>query len=177
VRGRHRDEALADEGRGREKEREQLLDHGIGASATPRQQLDPPPWRCRNSACVPHNDRLPGVLALLADPVPMQGLLQQLHAVGIQVDVASDLAAARTLFFGAGGHDCLLVAPDVRPGLARQVLQSLRTVDPEMALANFGPELGGEPAPARSATLRAYHPSSRAGTGALLRFLRAVKLR
>ena len=119
----------------------------------------------------------PSPLALLADPVPMQGLLQQLHAVGIQVDVASDLAAARTLFFGAGGHDCLLVAPDVRPGLARQVLQSLRTVDPELALANFGPELGGEPAPARSARLRAYHPSSRAGPGALLRFLRAVKLR
>lgn len=123
------------------------------------------------------NDRLPGVLALLADPLPMQALLQALQTEGIQVDVATDLAAARTLFFSAGGHDCLLVAPDVRPGLARQVLASLRTVDPALACANFGPELGEKPAPARSARLRGYHPSSRAGTGALLRFLRAVDRR
>lgn len=107
----------------------------------------------------------------------MQVLLQHLHSLGMEVDVANDLAAARTLFFGAGGHDCLVVAPDVQPGLARRVLHSLRTVDPLLASATFGPELDCAGAPARSARLAGYHPSSRAGTGALLRFLNAVKLR
>lgn len=106
----------------------------------------------------------------------MAALLQQLTAAGIRVDVASDLASARRLFFGAGGHDCVVVAPDVRPGLASQVLQSLRTVDPELPAATFG-RPHGTARPTRTANLAGFHPSSRAGTGALLRFLRALDVR
>ncbi len=106
----------------------------------------------------------------------MQALLRQLAEAGIRVDVASDLAAARTLFFGAGGHDCLVVAPDVRPALAAQVLHSLRSVDPDLPAATFGRPQGGA-RPARTAILAGFHPSSRAGAGALLRFLRALDLR
>ena len=104
----------------------------------------------------------------------MQALLRELHAQGFAVDVANDLTSARRLFFGAGGHDCLVVAPDVRPGLAVRVLQSLRTVDPLLPSATFGPDLRQHEAPTRTVMLAGFHPSSRAGTGALLRFLRAL---
>lgn len=107
----------------------------------------------------------------------MQPLLQHLRQLGMHVDVARDVADARTLFFGAGGHDCLVIGPDVRPGLASQVLQALRGVDPQLALATFGPSLGAQAMPARCAVLAAFHPGSRAGTGALVRFLRAMRLR
>ena len=111
---------------------------------------------------------------LLAEPATMQPLRTHLQQLGIQVDAVEDLAAARTAFFGAGGHDCLVVAPDVRPGLALRVFESLRAVDPDLAMASFGPKLGDEARPARQARLAAFHPGSRAGTGALLRFLRTM---
>lgn len=117
-------------------------------------------------------ERALDVLTLLSDPAPMQVLLQQLTEAGFSVDVARDLSDAQKLFFGAGGHDCLVVGPDVRPGLARSVLESLRSVDPELPTATFGPDLRRPDAPTRTAVLAAYHPSSRAGAGALLRFLR-----
>ena len=123
------------------------------------------------------SDRQPGVLLLLADPAPLQPLLTQLQQVGMQVDLASDLATARTLFFASGGHDCLVIAPDVRPGIASQVVHSLRSVDPDLPMATFGPDLGGPTRPSLHAILSGFHPSSRAGTGALLRFLRAMRLR
>ncbi|MBM4060451.1 MAG: hypothetical protein FJ265_05050 [Planctomycetes bacterium] len=122
-------------------------------------------------------DRALEVLTLLGDPAPMQELLRQLAAAGIAVDVARDLAAARQLFFGTGGHDCLLVGPDVRPALAKSVLQSLRTVDPWLPTATFGPDLRRADAPTRTAMLAGFHPGSRAGAGALLRFLRNLPRR
>lgn len=122
-------------------------------------------------------DRHLDVLTLLGDPLPMQALLQQLHEAGFGVDVAKGLAEARQLFFGAGGHDCLVVGPDVRPALASQVLQSLRTVDPELPTATFGPDLRRAEAPTRTAMLAGFHPGSRAGAGALLRFLRGLRRR
>lgn len=118
-----------------------------------------------------------GVLALLGNPTPMQALLTHLRGLGIQVDTVADLVGARTAFFGSGGHDCLVVAPDVRPGLATQVASSLRAIDPQLPMASFGPDLGHGPSRGRHAMLAGFHPSSRAGTGALLRFLRGVKLR
>ena len=111
------------------------------------------------------------VLALLADPRPMQPLLDSLREHDFAVDVANDLMTAQRLFFGAGGHDCLVLGPDVAPGTAQRVLASLRSVDPRLATATFGPEVekaGGE---SRTAVLSGFHPGSRAGAGALLRFL------
>jgi hypothetical protein len=106
----------------------------------------------------------------------MQPLLAHLRELGMRVDVATDVADARALFFGTGGHDCLVIAPDVRPGVAARVAQSLRAVDPELPLATFGGELAGSVRRARDAVL-ALHPGSRAGAGALVRFLRALRLR
>lgn len=120
------------------------------------------------------SERPLGVLTLLADPAPLQPLLLQLRSHGIQVDTATDLGHARALFFGAGGHDCLVIAHDVRPGLAARVLRSLRSVDPTLPTATFGPRVAGERAPSRTARLASFHPGSRAAAGALLRFLRSL---
>lgn len=122
-------------------------------------------------------DRRIDVLTLLGDPVPMQALLAQLRDAGMRVDVARTLADARQLFFGSGGHDCLVIAPDIAPGLAIKVLQSLRTVDPHLPTATFGPDLRKSDAPTRTAMLAGFHPSSRAGAGALLRFLHGLRRR
>ena len=120
----------------------------------------------------PNDERQPlQVLALTANPKPMNALLAALRRAGIEVDVASDLQAARSSFFGSGGHDCLVIAPDVRPGMVNKVVKSLGHVAPKLAMATFGANLS-ERAVIRTAQLGGFHPSSRAGQGALLRFLR-----
>ena len=106
----------------------------------------------------------------------MQALLADLRDQCIAVDVAKGLTEARTAFFGSGGHDCIVLGPDVSPGLAARVLGSLRAVDPNLAAAAFGPGQaesgpGADRARSRTAMLAGFHPSSRAGKGALLRFL------
>ena len=118
------------------------------------------------------DERILGLLLLQADPVPMRALVAHLVELGMQVDTVVDLEAARASFFGSGGHDCLVVAPDVRPSLAHKVVHSLRAVDPRLATATFGPELAKGRAVSRTARLGGLHPSSRAGQGALVRFLR-----
>jgi hypothetical protein len=124
---------------------------------------------------VPHpEDRPLGVLTLLSDQQPLEPLLQELRSHGIVVDIAHSLADAQRLFFGAGGHDCLVVAHDVRQSLATAVVRSLRTVDPNLPTATFGPEVRHRESPTRTAMLAGFHPGSRAGAGALLRFLRTV---
>ena len=114
------------------------------------------------------------ILALLGDPRPMQPLLRQLRDRQIQVDVAKGLSDAQKLFFGTGGHDCLVVGPDIGPGLATRVLRSLRSVDPALATATFGPDIREDADKSRTAMLTAFHPGSRAGAGALLRFLAGI---
>jgi hypothetical protein len=126
---------------------------------------------------VEEDERVPGleVLALLGDPRPMQALLTTLREQNIAVDIATSLADARQIFFGKGGHDCLVLAPDVVPGLAAKVMKSLRAVDPQLPTATFGPRLEGGEARSRTAMLASFHPSSRAGAGALLRFLAGLE--
>lgn len=119
-------------------------------------------------------DRRLDVLALCKNRRILAGLLQQLRRAGFGVDLAGDVGEARAAFFGAGGHHCLLIAPDVAPGLAVQILQTLRAVDPELPLASFGPRFDVGKASLRTALLAAFHPSSRAGIGAFLRFLREL---
>jgi len=103
----------------------------------------------------------------------MQSLLSALRSEGLSVDSVQDLSAARASFFSSGGHDCLVIGPDVRPALVQQVIRALGDIDPELAVATFGPDVNGRPA-IRTARLRGFHPSSRAGQGALLRFLRSL---
>ena len=113
------------------------------------------------------------VLALLADPKPMQALLAALRLEGVHIDACSDLHGARSSFLQNGGHNCLVVGPDVAPGIANKVAQTLGAVDPDLAMATFGPQLIDRPV-VRTKKLSGFHPSSRAGQGALLRFLRSL---
>lgn len=136
----------------------------------------------------------------------MQALIGQLREHGFGVDIAHDLADARQSFFGSGGHHCLVVGPDVAPGVANAIVGSLREVDPELPALLFvdaaasgasfvsapppgaggksaGPRSGpaargsGAPLPNKSTAGAAtqqvrFHPGSRAGAVALVRFLR-----
>ncbi len=113
------------------------------------------------------------VLALLADPTPMQALLAALRLKGVHVDAVDSLRAARTSFLNSGGHGYLIIGPDVPPGIAKKVVHSLGNIDPDLAMATFGPHLNNRPV-LRTAKLSGFHPSSRAGQGALLRFLRSL---
>ena len=119
-------------------------------------------------------DRRLDVLALCKDRRILNGMLEQLQQSGFGIDVAKTVTEARAAFFGAGGHHCLVIAPDVAPGIAGQVMHTLRAVDPELPTATFGPRLDAERAPSRTAMLAGFHPSSRAGVGAFLRFLREL---
>ena len=117
-----------------------------------------------------HDPRNTGVLLLQDDPRPMQALKDALEREALEVDVVAGLADARASFYRAGGHGCLVVGPGVAPGLAQQVAAALRGLDPRLAVATFGPAMR-HIGPTRVAHLAAFHPSSRAGQGALLRFL------
>jgi len=110
------------------------------------------------------------LLALVGDDRCMAGLVGELRRGGYRVDLARDLGEARTAYLAAGGHDCVLVAPDVAPGTALSVLMSLRVVDPRLRAATFGPRLVRDGNRVQAKRL-AFHPGSRAGLGALLRFL------
>lgn len=113
------------------------------------------------------------MLAVLGDNRPMQALIGHLQESGFGVDIAHDLAAARSMFFGSGGHHFIMVGPDVAPGLAGAIVHSLREVDPELPAITFGPSLERVATPSRT-TAVGFHPGSRAGKGALLRFLREL---
>ena len=119
---------------------------------------------------MPNEARRAGVLLLQDDPRPTQGLKQAPEREAVHVDVAVGLADARATFYRAGGHSCLVVGPDITPGVAQRVATSLRSLDPQLAIATFGPPLR-HLGVVRVAHLNAYHPSSRAGQGALMRFL------
>lgn len=122
---------------------------------------------------MPERESDTSVLMLQDDARTMEALRLALTRAGIPVDVVTDLDQARATFFGAGGHGCLVVAPGVRPKLAQQVAASLGAVDPALGMASFGPDLP-DARISRSARLAGYHPGSRAGHGALLRFLRTL---
>ena len=118
-------------------------------------------------------DRRFDLLAVLGDERPMQTLLDHLRKAGFMVDTARDLESARQLFFGSGGHHCVIMGPGVAPGTAGAVVDSLREVDPDLPAVTFDPRLTRSHASSRTTAL-GFHPSSRAGVGALLRFLHAM---
>tara|TARA_R110002072_G_scaffold46591_1_gene128781 strand:+ start:22178 stop:22555 length:378 start_codon:yes stop_codon:yes gene_type:complete len=120
-----------------------------------------------------HDPRRIEVLALLGDPQPMQALLAALRLEGVHIDTCCDLQGARSTFFQNGGHSGLVIGPNVQPGIANKVAQSLGAIDPDLAMATFGPPLNDRSV-LRTKKLSGFHPSSRAGQGALLRFLRSL---
>ena len=124
---------------------------------------------------MPDDARQPGILALTARLDRMDVALARVRAAGMQVDVVHDAAGARGSFFASGGHDCLVIGPDVRPAVAAAVATTLQAVDPGLSVANFGPPFGAGVRSTRVARLHGFHPGSRAGIGALLRFLQGLR--
>ena len=134
---------------------------------TPREgEVDPTPIR------LPPERRL-DLLALVNSPEPLKGLLTSLEEMGFRIDLAEDPQSARLAFFQSGGHQILLLAPDVPPGIARQVLGSLQNLDPDLPVIAYGDCLTRKPLPPGVTALK-FHPSSRAGLGALLRVMKKL---
>lgn len=104
----------------------------------------------------------------------MRALLAHLRRQGCGIDTAHDLAECRAAFFRAGGHQLLVVGPDVAISVAEQAVRCLRALDPKLLACTFGPRCSGLEQPARSAVLSGLAPGSRAGFGALMRWLRGL---
>ena len=112
-------------------------------------------------------------LAVAAHQGTLRGLLPALRQRGAKVDVAADLAGALAAFEHRGGHSVLLLAPDLAPGVARKLLESLRAIDPGLRVLVYGHDTVGDAGVER---LPQFHPSSRAGIVTALRALVAGRL-
>lgn len=116
-------------------------------------------------------DRHVDLLALIRDEEPLDSLLRELGTLGFGIDRAADPSTARLAFFQCGGHEVLVLAPDVAPGVGRSVLATLRYMDPDLPVIVYGKPLPREQQ-LPGVTFLNLHPSSRAGKGAFLRVLR-----
>ena len=116
-------------------------------------------------------DSATAVMAVDGNERPMANLIETLIARGIQVDVAKDRSEALQTFFAAGGHQLLLLGPELAPGTAWRIFRALREVDPELRAVAFGERLARSGPPSGVLTLASFHPSSRAALGAVLRSL------
>lgn len=111
------------------------------------------------------------LLAYCRDRTTLGALCLALEQHGVRVSIATDLAALRTAFFESGGHDALLLGPDLPAGAARTAAESLLAVDLELRVVAIGPDHARSALPHQVARLTAHHPASRAGVAAVLRAL------
>ena len=101
----------------------------------------------------------------------MHALSNALASRGMHVDLVRDLAEMRLAFFQRGGHDALLIGPDVPAALAHSAASSLVALDARIRVLSFATLDGDRPAGhVRSIQL---HPSSRAALFTVLREVRA----
>lgn len=110
------------------------------------------------------------LLVFSTEPARVIELSAALADAGIRVDNATSMAESHARFFECGGHDALLVAPDVPLRLSAAVAHNLRELDDELLLVVFGEAQLREPT-LRRVTRLCYHPTSRAGIGAVLKLL------
>ncbi len=102
-------------------------------------------------------------------------LCSALEQEGIAIDIASSATQARDLFLDRGGHRLLVVGPDTGNGMAQQVAHVLRSVDPQLPVVAFGASFRGTPMKGLT-RIPDFHPSSRAGIGAVLKVIRGLGL-
>jgi hypothetical protein len=113
------------------------------------------------------------VLALSSAPQTLTALRRALLEAGFRWTRAATLADAQAAFLAMGGQDGLIIAPDASPSVAEQVVLSLRRLDPRLPVLVFGRDLlRGCTALGRVHRLPEYHPASRAGVGAVLKWAR-----
>jgi len=117
------------------------------------------------------------LLVIARDERTVVRLCAALEQHGVAVDIALSATQARDLFLARGGHQVLVVGPDAGQGLAQQVVQDLRCADPDLPVVAFGSGCFRSTPPAGLTRIAHFHPSSRAGIGALLRVLRSLPVR
>ncbi|MHC5065466.1 MAG: hypothetical protein ACYTG5_15980 [Planctomycetota bacterium] len=109
------------------------------------------------------------LLALCGVESRVGGLVSELSARGLRVDQVRSLEELRMACFQRGGHEYLILAPELSPNLACAAVETLRAIDPGLPLIVFGESLARQKWTAPVTRLSSYHPSSRAGLGAVLR--------
>ncbi|MBK8976523.1 MAG: hypothetical protein IPM29_11450 [Planctomycetes bacterium] len=105
------------------------------------------------------------LLALEGRRGSLRKLAQSLRDEGHRVDLVHALDELRDAFFHSGGHDALLLGPDLPAGLARRAIDCLAAIDDALRILSFG-RCGADNARVRR--IHSFHPSSRAALGAVL---------
>lgn len=108
------------------------------------------------------------ILGLCACKQALARLLPALRLRGHRLDLVLDLEDARARFLARGGHQILLIAQDVAPGIAAAVVGALREIASDLRVLAFGADTIGRQKVER---LPAFHPSARAGIVAVLHAL------
>lgn len=115
------------------------------------------------------------ILVICRDAGSVRSLVQGLSAHAHRIDVVGDLATAGNEFLARGGHDLLLIAPDLAPGRALAAVQRLREIDPDLPVLVFGEEpLRGQEI-GHLHRIASFHPGSRAGLGAVQKLCCSLK--
>jgi hypothetical protein len=118
--------------------------------------------------------RSPEVLALGGQSGAIERLAEALRNLGVRTEVTRSLAGLRDAFFRCGGHDVLLLGPDLPAHLARAAARSLAEIAPGLRIVAFGEALQRGDVAGPIVRLQGIHPTSRAGVGAVLRVLREL---
>ncbi len=114
------------------------------------------------------------LLVIARDERTVTALCAAMEQQGIAIDIARSAEEARDLFLDRGGHRLLVLGPDVGQGMAQQVLNALRSADPELPVVAFGPGCFRSNPPDGLTRIPDFHPSSRAGIGALMKVLHGL---
>ncbi len=117
-------------------------------------------------------DRRPEALALCGREPELAALVHALREAGLGVEIVTSLIELRQAFFRAGGHDVLILGPDLPAPIAARAARSLRALDGGLMILAFG-ELPRNLLPADAVRLQAHHPASRAAARAVLRAVAA----
>jgi hypothetical protein len=131
-------------------------------------------FRPRNADLQHKMSELVELLVIARDEQTVTALCAALEQQGIAIDIAGSAAQARDLFLDRGGHRLLVIGPDVGNGMAQQVLNALRSADPQLPVVAFGPGCFRGNPPDGLTRIPDFHPSSRAGIGAVLKVLRGL---
>jgi hypothetical protein len=115
------------------------------------------------------------VIALTGTMGRLDSLLRGLARRGVGVDRVDGLADLLACFERAGGHDALILAPDLPQMLVGRAVASLSAIANDLLVVSFAHPLPQVPR-SRLVSLHALHPASPLAVGAVLRalWLRAV---
>lgn len=122
-------------------------------------------------------DRPVELLLLGNDDRPARALSGTLLADGWSVDLVSSVETAQDMFLSRGGHTLLVVTPEVPSGLTQRVIERLREVDPDLPILVFGEDSLRDTRLPNVHRIRSFHPTSRAGLGAIRRIICVLPMR